>query len=111
MTTHKLQKPFTTRTGQFVEGKQTLAVGILESVIMESPPGKQHLLEMGNWIYGQTFDKLRQARERYIKHVWVNARGQRVCILPVLDVFVALKKIKEDAPVKKVEENKQPKLF
>lgn len=80
-----------TRLGQFEEGKQTLAVGILESVILHSPGTDKHFLEMGNWIYGQTFAKLREARERYLKHVWVNARGKRVCIFPVLQVFEAIK--------------------
>ncbi len=92
-----------TRTGQFEEGKQTLAVGILESVVLNSPANDKHFLEMGNWIYGQTFVKLREARERYLKHIWVNRNGKRVCIFPVLDVF---EKIKENPAkvVPKVEE-------
>ncbi len=121
MSTHKLQSPFTTRVGQFEEGKQTLAVGVLESVVLNSPADEKHFLEMGNWIYGQTFAKLREARERYKKHIWVNGRGKRVCIFPVLDVFEAIKenpakvvpKVEEkpkEADVVAPEEN-QGKLF
>lgn len=94
-----------TRLGQFEEGKQTLAVGILESVVLQSPADEKHLLEMGNWIYGQTFAKLREARGRYLKHVWVNARGKRVCIFPVLEVFEAIKE--NPAKVKPVIEAKK----
>jgi len=120
MSTQKLQSPFMTRIGQFEEEKHTLAVGILESVVLKSPANNKHFLEMGNWIYGQTFAKLREARERYKKHIWVNARGKRVCIFPVMDVFEAIKqnpaKVVQKAEGKKEAEvvapvENQAKLF
>lgn len=91
-----------TRLGQFEEGKQTLAVGILESVILASPADEKHLLDMGNWIYGQTYAKLREARNLYEKHIWVNKDGKRVCIFPVMKVFEVVKEKPQPKPEVKV---------
>jgi len=76
-----------TRMGQFVDGEQTLAVGILESVVLTGKPDALHKLDMGQWIYAASYSDLRRARAKYSSHIWVNKNGRRVCIFPVHDVF------------------------
>lgn len=80
MSRYKLNNPFMTRVGQFEEGKSTLVVGVLESLILSKKVGTLKMT-MGNspTQYHQTFEKLREAKHT----VWSNPAGKRVRVIPV----------------------------
>ena len=80
MSRYKLNNPFMTRIGQFEEGKSTLVVGVLESLILGKKVGTLHMT-MGNspTEYRQSFEKLRDAKHT----VWTNPSGRRVRVIPV----------------------------
>lgn len=80
MARYKLNNPFMTRIGQFEEGKSTLVVGVLESLILGKKIGTLHMT-MGNspTEYRQSFEKLRNAQHT----VWTNPSKRRVRIIPV----------------------------
>ena len=101
MSTYKLKAPFMTRVGQFEAGKQTLVVGVLESVILGGDGGQVLHLTIGNskTKYTQTYAELREAPYT----IWTNRQGKRVRIIPVS--FFKAKRSPEEEPQRNIQSN------
>lgn len=97
MSRYKLNNPFMTRIGQFDEGRSTLVVGVLESLLLTKKDDTLYVT-MGKspTVYYQTFAKLRNAPHT----VWTNTSGRRVRIIPVREFLVKEETRRAKAPKK-----------